>query len=137
MKKAFVLLASLAVISLVLAGCGSGGNSNNVPQNFTDPSATIKVKAGEEFTISLDANATTGYEWKLAKTLDESIIEQVGDPQYLTEEGAEDRIGAGGTEVWTFRGVGRGDTTIYFEYVRPWEKEEEPAQTRDFKVDVS
>jgi hypothetical protein len=29
MKKAFVLIASLAIISLVLAGCTSGGNGGN------------------------------------------------------------------------------------------------------------
>jgi inhibitor of cysteine peptidase len=140
MKKTFLLLASLAVISLVLAGCSSGGNGENdgvIPQDYTDPSTTINVNVGENFAISMDSNATTGYEWQLAAELDESVVEQVGDPQYIMEEGAEERVGAGGTEVWTFKGVGAGDTTISFEYVRPWEEEEEPAETKDFKVEVS
>jgi len=140
MKKAFILLASLAVISLIVAGCTSGGNGTNgesEPQDFTDPSSTIKVNVGEKFAISMDSNATTGYEWQLAKELDENIVKQVGDPQYIMEEGTEERVGAGGTEVWTFEGTGAGDATISFEYVRPWEEEEEPAETKDFKVEVS
>lgn len=137
MKKAFLLLASMAIVSLVLAGCTSGGDGGVVPQDYTNPSTTIEVKVGEEFTISMDSNATTGYEWQLAEALDESVVEQVGDPQYILEEGAEDRVGAGGTEVWTFKGAGSGNTTISFKYVRPWEEEEEPAETKDFKVEVS
>ena len=143
MKKALILIASLAIISLVLVGCGSdgngstNGNGDSGQQSFTDSSSTIQAKVGENFAISLDSNATTGYEWQLAEELDESIVEQVGDPQYIMEEGAEERVGAGGTEVWTFKGTGKGETTIKFEYVRSWEDEEEPAETKEFKVEVS
>ena len=44
-------------------------------------------------------------------------------------------VGAGGKEVWTFKGVRPGETTVELEYVRPWEAGVEPVvgQRQDSK----
>ncbi|MCL5958678.1 MAG: protease inhibitor I42 family protein [Chloroflexi bacterium] len=39
--------------------------------------------------------------------------------------------------MWTFKAVGKGNTTIVMKYVRPWEKGGSPAQTRTFDITVS
>jgi inhibitor of cysteine peptidase len=44
--------------------------------------------------------------------------------------------GAGGTELWTFKAVGAGKTTIALNYARPWEKDIPPAKSETFTVDV-
>ena len=37
----------------------------------------IETRAGQNFTITLEANATTGYQWQFAKPLDESLLQLV------------------------------------------------------------
>jgi predicted secreted protein len=39
-------------------------------------------------------------------------------------------------EVWTFEAVGEGETEISMAYVRSWEKDVEPAQSKTLKVTV-
>ncbi len=79
---------------------------------------TIEANVGQEFTITLESNPSTGYQWQLAKALDEGIVKLVGTKYKASETGL---IGAGGTEVWTFKAVGDGTTEISLMYMRPWE----------------
>lgn len=88
---------------------------------------SITLAPGEEFTITLDSNRTTGYSWRLAQPLDESLVALVGSD--YTPSGAGGLAGAGGTEVWTFHALAPGQTTIALEYVRPWETGVAPART--------
>ena len=93
---------------------------------------SIEVEVGREFVIPLESNPTTGYRWQLIEPLDDGILEFVGD-EYKGLEG--ERIGAGGEEVFTFRALSQGTTTISLGYVRRW-KEGPPEQTRTFAVIV-
>jgi len=94
----------------------------------------IVTQAGKRFAVTLDANATTGFRWRLARPLDTHVVRLVG-----SEYRAPDvhRAGAGGKEVWTFEAVAPGRTIIAFEYVRPWEKDVPPARTRVVPVTVA
>ncbi len=94
---------------------------------------TIEVEVRQEFTISLKSNPTTGFRWALAKPLDEDILEQVGCKFTPPET---DLVGADGEEAWTFRAIRKGETMVALEYVRPWEKNGPPAETRTFTVVV-
>lgn len=93
----------------------------------------FEVSAGGEFTLTLTSNITTGYHWELAEPLDETIVKLV-DSQY--EAPKTNVVGAGGQEVWTFRGVGQGQTTINLKYVRPWEKDVPPEKTASYTLTV-
>lgn len=93
----------------------------------------LEAKVGQEFTITLDSNRTTGYEWELAKPLNESIVTLIGSDYKAPQDG---RIGQGGEEVWTFKAMAKGTTEISLKYVRPWEKDVQPAQERTFTVTV-
>jgi inhibitor of cysteine peptidase len=95
---------------------------------------SAEVNVGDEFTITLDSNATTGYEWQLADTLDESILELVGSEYTIPND--EGLVGAGGIEVWTFKAAGFGETDVSMEYVRPWEEDGTPAKERTFSITV-
>jgi inhibitor of cysteine peptidase len=123
----------LLVALFLLAGCGGG--DDGAEKVYKDPSQTIEVTVGEEFVISLQSNATTGYSWQLASPLDEDTVQLVAS-EYIPEPGAEEREGAGGVEEWTFEAAGKGSTVISLKYVRSWEEEEEEAETTDFSVEV-
>lgn len=98
--------------------------------------ATIEATAGKEFTISLDSNRSTGFSWQLAKPLDGTLVKSVkNDYQQAPQApGSPPIVGAPGKEVWTFKAVKSGKTTIEFKYVRVWEKDKAPAKTASFPV---
>ena len=81
--------------------------------------------------MTLPANHTTGYSWRLAKPLNPDLLRQVSD--IYSEETS---IRAGGKEVWTFEALTKGTTELYFEYARPWEKDGAPVNTAKYKVEI-
>src|SRR5262245_2505749 len=69
--------------------------------------APSQAKQGEQFTVTLDANPTTGYSWQLDKTYDDTVVKLVGS-EY--KRGASGMVGSGGKQIWTFKAVGAGKT---------------------------
>ena len=101
---------------------------------FAEESKEAKViesQVGNNFTIKLEANATTGYEWQFTKPLEEDILQLISS-EYLPDK--TELLGAGGKQVWIFKALKSGKTTIYFKYVRPWEKNTPPANEEFFII---
>jgi inhibitor of cysteine peptidase len=94
----------------------------------------IQARSGENFAITLESNRTTGYEWQLAKPLDESTVQLVSS-EYLTDK--TELAGAGGREVWIFKALKAGKTDISFKYVRPWEKDIPPVNEKIFVIIIN
>ena len=91
----------------------------------------VTVTSGQEFKITLQYNASTGYQWVMAKAPDEKLVKLLGtDYKRLDTK----LVGAGGDMVWTFQALAEGKTQIELNYVRPWEKGQEPARTTNFVV---
>lgn len=117
------------------------GSMDKEPQEYDDPEQTIEVEMGLEFAIVLVSNPTTGYSWQLAEPLDEDIVELVStefekNGSEGEGEGEEEPLGAPGEEVWTFEAIGEGSTEISLEYVRPWETDASPEETKTFEIEV-
>jgi len=93
---------------------------------------TIEVTVGEEFTISLDSNPTTGYSWELTGPLP-AWLELIGS-EYIPTPTDPPMVGSGGIEEWTFRANAAGTATITFEYRRPWEEDQPPAERKTFVI---
>jgi predicted secreted protein len=91
----------------------------------------IRVLAGKQFSITLNANHTTGYSWRLAKPLDPATLRQISDDYHAA---TSDAVGAPGEEVWTFESMAAGTVELYFEYVRPFEKDARPVKTAKYSV---
>jgi len=94
---------------------------------------SIAVCTGNTFTITLPSNRTTGYEWRLANSPGTEILRSSGSTYNAPTGGIP---GQGGTEVWSFQAVGKGNATLVLEYVQPWEKTAQPARTQRFAVTV-
>ena len=125
------------LLSLALIGLAGWAFGETTPPAEPD-AKPLEAIVGKEFTISLDANRTTGYGWQLAKPLVETVVKSVTNTyqQPAQPAGAPPRVGAGGREVWTFKAVGQGSTVIEFKYVRPWEKDTPPVKTAIYRVVV-
>lgn len=83
------------------------------------------VVVGDTVTVSLRANATTGYQWRWDNKDACTAVDSVGfsyvvDPSEVGSNG-EVKCGVPGVENWVFKGVSIGTDTLEFSYVRPFE----------------
>ena len=76
------------------------------------------IDVGDEFTISLKSNSSTGYSWQWVNKQSVEAVDSV-DWRYITLN--TNLVGAGGTEKWTFKGIKSGVDSVKMTYSRPWE----------------
>jgi len=124
MKKLVALVVTLILAVCLLAGCGG-------VKTYIDDEKTITTRVGQEFTIALDSNPTTGYDWQETHDV---IMLSLEEDRYEPDEKAEGLVGAGGTQYYRFEALKKGDTEVILIYMRPWE--EKAAQQRIFKVNI-
>lgn len=87
------------------------------------PAEMISARAGRHFTITIPANPTTGYQWQLARPLNDKMIQFIRSEYIADNTGA---VGSGGKEIWTFRALQAGRSAIALKYARTWEKNTAP-----------
>jgi predicted secreted protein len=128
-------MRALAISTLTAAALAAGCGGDGV-KTFDEPKGTLSVKAGEEFRIVLAENPSTGYLWRFRQPPDPAVVRLTGR-RFDLEDGGEERAGAGGDRIFTFRAVRRGSTTMYLENVfTGGERGRRPADTRRLRVDV-
>ena len=111
-----VVIMSFFMVMALFSGC----STNGVQVTDADNGKQITVKPGDVMTVTLVSNPTTGYSWQVME-IDNTILIQVGEPEYEQSPGSEGLVGAGGTETFRFKVVGAGKTTLGLGYMRPWE----------------
>jgi predicted secreted protein len=119
------------------ASSSSSEDKGGAAATFTDPAVPIRVAAGTEFVIVVEANGTTGYQWALADSLPAGVVTHLSN-DYQTDEapkGNEPVAGAGGRERWRFRAVGAGQASIPLVLRRSWESGA-PVDSARFQVVV-
>ncbi|MEY5100696.1 MAG: hypothetical protein RJA36_3415 [Pseudomonadota bacterium] len=99
-------------------------------QEYTRDQARIAVNVGEQFSVSLAANPTTGHEWQPAFDLAWLVL--LG--REFTPPGSA--LGEGGSERFRFQAQAAGTTRLRFAYRRPWESGA-PADEAEFEVAVA
>ena len=114
----------------------AGSNSVSIVNSAGQAPSVLEVQAGDQFTLTLDANPTTGYQWDLAQPLNESVLTVV-NTEYVPAQTGGIIVGSGGKETWTFLAVGQGTTVISLVYTRPWEENTMPAVAKQFNVTVN
>ena len=89
---------------------------------------------GGEIVVTLQANPTTGYVWKIAEAGDQRIVSPVG---HRFDRAQKHVSGTGGRDIWTFRGDTQGKTAIAMVYVRPWEKGVPPVRKIVLRISIT
>ena len=87
--------------------------------------ADIVISVGHEFGLTLEANPSTGYLWH--EYFDTNVLRLV-EKSYLATRGVEKP----GFTCYTFKALTAGESSIAFEYKRPWEN----APEKEFTVGV-
>jgi inhibitor of cysteine peptidase len=98
-----------------------------------DNGKTLSVKVGQEISISLEGNLTTGYSW-IRKDSRSDVVQVVGEVKYEPDAHAPGMTGAGGLFTAKYRAVKVGQATVELEYRRPWEKAEKRTNDGMFRV---
>jgi inhibitor of cysteine peptidase len=80
----------------------------------------LTTRPGASFTISLDSNPSTGYQWVFANPPDPRYVALLSN-EYIPPP-APARIGQSGKQVWRFQALRRGKTTISLKYCHPWDE---------------
>lgn len=144
------LTIALTLLCLGLAACADLGSPVYLPTQPRKPrpaaqeeaapakaGRTLSVGVGETVDLTLDANPTTGFRWHLAQPPDKLVL-TLESHLYQPDQAGAGRSGAGGREVFRFRGVSPGSATVVLEYARPWEREKgvAPAQRHAIAIRV-
>jgi predicted secreted protein len=157
MKGKIFISAMLLGLVLFAGACSNTGGTSTTPDNKVPPapnkylvsisaedfskeahiSRQVEVKAGDVFTIVLDSNATTGFNWsEQAEIVDGNILKQT-EHAYVApraNDGTKPVAGMSGIEEWWFTAGQTGTTTATMSYSRPWEGGEK--DTRIFVLTV-
>lgn len=139
MKRAFFLL----LVTILLTACAASPSTPTPPLPPTaetpnplpepsDPTQVIPVKAGETFNLVLPSNPSTGYQWNIIPELDVNLVEFI-EQNYIAEEPV--MPGSGGMDIWTFRALNTGDTTIVLGYYPPG-NDTDPEEAVTFSIRV-
>ena len=113
MKRIAVAMVLMVVLTAALAGCGGSAAV------YGKDDTVIAAKAGETFTIKLEENPTTGYQWSVVVS-DESVVTLEKD-DYVPDDKSGELAGSGGTRVLTFKALKEGTAKIEMVYERSWE----------------
>lgn len=136
-------ISLVLVLTILLTGCAAfsftptptlpptAETPNPLPEP-TDPTQLLTVAPAETFDIVVPSNPSTGYSWSIIPEPDENIVQLVGQ-NFLAEQPLA--IGSGGVDVWTFRAVNAGETTIALGYYSPTNAND-PEETITFSIQV-
>ena len=126
MKK-FTSILFILVFALSASFCLAEGSKT---------SKVIKTRVGHDFTITQEFNGTTGYQWLLAKPLDRSALKLISSEYISAKNKPNMQVGAPGKQMWRFKALKPGQTSIYFEYVRSWGKIHTPQNEESYLIDI-
>jgi inhibitor of cysteine peptidase len=115
-----VVLAGVA-LSALLAGCGGGGKP--VVLTARDDGRVVDVDAGATVELRLESNPSTGFAWRLDPRRDPNVVRLLSSDFEQPAAADDPVVGRGGTEVWRFKAVASGRTSLALAYVRSWEPE--------------
>jgi predicted secreted protein len=109
-----VILVLIVIVSIF------GGCMQQTPQTkeYTSASQNIDVEARGQFTIVLESNKTTGYQWE--PSFDSSLL-KVTKSDYKVSDAKPGMVGVGGKEYFTFEAMKKGETKVTMTYKRSWE----------------
>lgn len=132
MSRFTLFLVIVLVGLLVIAGAVLLTRSEPLLFTEEDAGKTIELEVGDEFSIVLEGNITTGYTWEMVTTVG-VVVEQIGEPVFENES---DLVGAGGRMTLNFKATTPGRQTLQLVYHRPWEEDVAPLQTFSLNVVV-
>lgn len=98
-------------------------------------SKEAEVAVDGSLTVTLCSNPTTGFQWSGSAQISDPATLQQTNHEFVPPE-ASGVAGAAGKEIWTFKALKKGESSISMEYSRPWEGGEKGEWTFNLTVVV-
>ncbi len=95
----------------------------------------ITVSPETTLIITLESNGTTGFQWALTGISDNTVLEKVSD-SYKGDFSLSGKVGVGGKEIWEFKALKKGQSTVNMEYSQFGNREVKGFETFTFNVVV-
>jgi inhibitor of cysteine peptidase len=135
----FCLVLIVTAVALSCAPSAKGDTSVNVIYDeFSKQNNIVQdvsVSPGKTITVQLCSNRTTGFSWtENAQISDPTVLSQSGH-SWVPPSDTGGKVGVAGNEVWTFKALKPGSSTIYEEYSQPWPGGQKAAWT--FKLNIT
>ncbi len=106
-----------SVVVNSVSGSFELATDNSIPDiYYSVETEYMEVKKGDNFTVRLDENPTTGYMWSIEAS--DGLV--VLSDKYIPPQD-ESLIGAGNVHVWEIQAVETGTQQVNGIYKRPWE----------------
>ena len=136
MKLKSLLICAVVAASLLLVACAPTPKQASVDVSCDDfmkvnhISQEVEVPADGTLTVTLCSNPTTGFLWsESAQISDTTVLQQTGHQLVVPGPEPPPPPGTPSQEVWTFKALKKGTSTVSMEYSRPWEGGEKGAWT--------
>ena len=132
MKIKPILMLTAISVSIFLVACGSPSQKAWVEVSCDDfnnnnhitamPQLEVHLGQTDIFEVKLCSNPTTGFKWSENAQISDTAVLVQEDHEFIGPESEPPPPpGTPGQEVWTFKALKEGSSTIFFEYSRPWE----------------
>ena len=90
--------------------------------------SAIDAAVGDVLVVRVQGNASTGYAWERIDDGLGILVQERGVPVRGTAPERPERIGGATAQVWRFRALKPGETTLRLDYRQPWVKDVPPAR---------
>lgn len=109
--------------------------NNNAPlYSMEDSGTTVNPAVGSVFTVALEENPTTGYQWIMS--IDGESVVLLSD-QYVMDEAAPGMVGVGGTHFFYYKAESAGTSVINGVYKQAWMETSPEDETFTLTVEVA
>jgi inhibitor of cysteine peptidase len=108
-------------------------NSKTVILTKKDNATIVALSQGDHLVLRLPVSMGTGYSWQLEKE-EKVTLPLEGKPEQ--EPSAETKPGATETQIFRFAAKQKGEVSLKFRLIRPWEKEIQPLKTYSVTVRI-
>ena len=132
--KLFWGIAILAIMTLMIGACSDSNDGKLTPTDTPEKTVKevsvdatsfsgkeIEAAVGDVVTLTLESNPTTGFTWAVASNSDASVLQEADNRFEAPPVTEPPLIGAGGNEIWVFKALKEGTSTISMVYSRSWE----------------
>ncbi|CAM2887320.1 MULTISPECIES: protease inhibitor I42 family protein [Pseudomonas] len=123
----------LALSLALLAACASAPKQNVTVEKQS--ACPLKLKAGQNLTLTLPSNPTTGYRWAIQDSAG-GVLRSLGPEVYSNPEDAG-VVGAAGQSTWRFQAFTAGSGRLRLTSQQPWAPEVNPVDTFDCAITVN
>ncbi len=116
----------LIIAALTLTACGGTSRAGKLQTSshrvitLADHGKKIALSTDEIFTVSLEANAGSGYEWHLHSS-DTGMIQLLERKNIPQSENGPDFVGGSYRDQWVFKIQKKGQSQLRFDLFPPWE----------------